>query len=50
MYRFERSWCASGPVQIAAVIAARLTPCEPNGASTSDASPVVAISGAEGVV
>ena len=35
--------------EIAAVIAARLMPCEPNGASTSDARPVVAISGDDGV-
>src|SRR3546814_19794471 len=36
---------ASGPVQIAAVIAARLTLKAPNGARSSDAAPVVSRTG-----
>jgi hypothetical protein len=38
--RCRGSACASGPVQIAAEMAARFDVCAPNGAVTSDASPV----------
>ncbi|MNY69221.1 hypothetical protein D3C86_2071230 [compost metagenome] len=41
--RSGRGW-ASSPVQMAAVMAARLMPCAPNGASSRLASPVPPIS------
>src|ERR1700748_831478 len=48
--RLFGSGCACGPMQIDAVMAARLSPNEPNGANTSVASPVVVITGETGTV
>jgi hypothetical protein len=41
-HRLAGSRCASGPVQIAAVMAAGFTAWEPKGASSVDTAPVVA--------
>ena len=43
--RLDGSSCASGPVQIAAVIAAMLNACAPNGAISNEPSPVSATMG-----
>ena len=43
--RLDGSSCASSPVQMAAVMAATLKACEPNGAVSSDPSPVTVTRG-----
>src|SRR4051812_46780777 len=48
MYRRFGSGCASGPAQIAAVIAARLIACPPNGAAIKVEIPVPTSSGGDG--
>src|SRR5690606_8446378 len=49
VYRLAGSSWASGPVQRAAVMAARLMPKAPNGAKSKVATPVQPISGEDGV-